>query len=131
MKGTVKFFNDMKGFVGHIGGDDFVAVTAGRDMDFLCSLLTDRFDNEIRQFHDDETIMKGSYECRDRNGDLNSFSLLSLSIAVVCTCKNHFKSYAELTLNFLIQNPVMMICLILSADSKLELSDRFPFFWTW
>lgn len=88
---------DTKAFVGHVGGDDFVAVCAFHNVEELCRQIVARFDREALGFHDQDTRTKGFYESRDRLGNVQRFSLLSLSIAVVSTVSRSFESYAHLT----------------------------------
>ncbi|MBF0100794.1 MAG: EAL and GGDEF domain-containing protein [Desulfobacterales bacterium] len=87
---------DMRSFLGHIGGDDFVGICGANNISQLCERILERFDHEIRLFHDDKTIALGYYESRDRLGEMQRFPLLSLSIAVVSTSEKKFSSYGHL-----------------------------------
>ncbi len=87
---------DYSSFVGHIGGDDFIAVCKCDYLENLCIGAIERFENEKKKFHDANTIQKGGYESRDRNGNLCEFPLPALSIAVVGVCDNRFDSYENL-----------------------------------
>ncbi len=87
---------DLNGFVGHVGGDDFVAVCRFQELRTLCRELVDRFDQEIQTFHDEETVQNGYYVCLDRKGRTCRFPLLALSIAVVSNARRHFKTYGHL-----------------------------------
>lgn len=42
---------DPKGFVGHIGGDDFVAVCRAKGVQTLCENIIEQFDHEVKRFH--------------------------------------------------------------------------------
>lgn len=88
---------DPKAFVGHVGGDDFVAVCSARNVEGLCRAILDRFDREVKGFHDAGACRDGYYESRDRQGNIMRFPLLSLSIAAVSTSGRTFESYAHLT----------------------------------
>lgn len=87
---------DLNGFVGHVGGDDFVAVCRFQELRTLCREIVDRFDREIQTFHDEETVQNGFYICQDRKGRTCRLPLLALSIAVVSNAKRHFKTYGQL-----------------------------------
>ncbi len=87
---------DFNGFVGHVGGDDFVLVCRGQGVETLCRNMLDRFDEEVKTFHNAEAVRKGFYEAPDRRGELKGFPLLSLSLAVVSTRNRVIVSYGQL-----------------------------------
>lgn len=87
---------DYKGFVGHVGGDDFVIVCRAQGVETLCRRILDRFDEEAKTFHDAETVRRGYYEGSDRRGTPRHFPLLSLSLAVVSTLSRVIVSYGQL-----------------------------------
>lgn len=90
------FTCDPEGFVGHIGGDDFVAVCRPPDIDELCKTIIDDFDRGIKAFHGTDAAEKGFYESINRQGQVEKFSLASLSIGVVTNRYRSFDSYAAL-----------------------------------
>lgn len=87
-----------RGFVGHVGGDDFVAVCESEDARDACDFVIRRFDSEIRHFHDSAVVANGYYESRDRFDKTRRFGLLSLSVAVVKASGQRFGSYGALAL---------------------------------
>lgn len=87
---------DAKGFVGHIGGDDFVFVVRASDVEQLCERILSDFRSKIGQFHEPQCVERGYYEAVDRQGTPRYFPLLSLSIAVVTNKERVFQSYAHL-----------------------------------
>ncbi len=87
---------DTSGFVGHIGGDDFVFVVRASDVQQLCEDILKEFQARIGQFHDPQSVERGFYESLDREGHVRTFPLLSLSIAVVTNKERVFQSYAHL-----------------------------------
>jgi len=88
---------DTEGFVGHIGGDDFIAVCRPGNIRNLCEDVLQSFSQGIRDFFDAETIKKGYYQSVDRKGKNRRYPLLSLSIGVVSTGVRHIGSYGELS----------------------------------
>lgn len=70
-------------FLGHIGGDDFVAITTPDRVDKICNLLIQGFDQGIQKFYSNEDRERGFVVTIDRRGREQVFPLLSLSIAVV------------------------------------------------
>lgn len=87
---------DTEGFVGHIGGDDFIAVCRPGDIESLCKDILRSFIQGIQVFFDAETIKKGYYRAVDRGGKNKRYPLLSLSIGVVNTGVRAISSYGEL-----------------------------------
>lgn len=72
-----------EGFVGHVGGDDFVFMSSPRTMDAICRAVIRRFDLVIPDFYDEEDRARGYIDSVDRRGNRDQFPLMTLSIAVV------------------------------------------------
>jgi diguanylate cyclase (GGDEF)-like protein len=87
---------DNSAFVGHVGGDDFVAVCRTGHVDALCRSLITRFQYEIKQFHDEQSVARKFYTSYDRLGRKRQYRLLTISIAVVTTEHRAFDSYGHL-----------------------------------
>jgi diguanylate cyclase (GGDEF)-like protein len=71
------------GFVGHVGGDDFVFMSVPSAMDVICQTVLKRFDLVIQDFYDEEDRARGYIDSVDRRGEREQFPIMSLSIAVV------------------------------------------------
>jgi GGDEF domain-containing protein len=56
---------DDEGFVGHIGGDDFVAITDADAAEAFCKTVIDRFDDGILDYYDTADALKGYIEVTD------------------------------------------------------------------
>ena len=87
---------DLRGFLGHVGGDDFVAVCRAQGIETICKTILNRFDEEVKQFHDEETVQRGFFESNNRAGESRRYRLLSLTIGVVTTNHRIFGSYGHL-----------------------------------
>ncbi|WP_431028973.1 GGDEF domain-containing protein [Lysinibacillus sp. LZ02] len=83
------FINMPNMFLGHIGGDDFVAIVPHYDVAPLCSNIIEAFDQNIRKFYDDFHLHQNLL-VPGRNGELEPFTVSSLSVAVVT---NEYKQY--------------------------------------
>ncbi len=83
-------------FVGHIGGDDFVAIVAETDYDKLCQDIIEEFDRDVLNFYTEEDIEKGYIEVANRRGIIEQFPLTSISIGVVEIDYGRFKSTLEI-----------------------------------
>ncbi|MFO0707122.1 MAG: diguanylate cyclase [Nitrospira sp.] len=72
-----------EGFVGHVGGDDFVFMSHPDRIDAICETVIKRFDLVIPDFYDREDRLRGYIDSVDRKGNREQFPMMSLSIAVV------------------------------------------------
>ncbi len=72
-----------EGFVGHIGGDDFVFMCDPKVVDGICQTLIKRFDLVIPDFYDPEDRARGHIDSVDRRGNQEQVPIMTLSIAVV------------------------------------------------
>ena len=88
-------FNQI-GFVGHIGGDDFIAIVPYKDTEALCQQIIARFDKGIKSFYNEADIENGYIEIANRKGIVEKFPLVSISIAVVVADKNRFDNIFEI-----------------------------------
>ena len=83
-------------FVGHIGGDDFVAIVPGTNCEKLCQNIISYFDNNVSKYFTDEDIERGYIEVANRKGIIEQFPLTSLSIGVVVADKSRFHNILEI-----------------------------------
>jgi diguanylate cyclase (GGDEF)-like protein len=79
-------------FIGHIGGDDFMAVFRSENWLERCRRLIRRFDEEIAAFYDVEDRRKGGLTCENRDGSRRFFPFVSLSVGAVHSCCGPFDS---------------------------------------
>lgn len=84
-------------FVGHIGGDDFVAIVDGSvNHDNICQNIIAEFDKEILKYFNDDDIERGYVEVCNRKGVIEEFPLTSISIGVVVADKKRFTNILEI-----------------------------------
>ncbi len=83
-------------FIGHIGGDDFVAIVPGLSCEKLCQNILAYFDNKVKRYFTDEDIEKGYIEVANRKGIIEQFPLTSLSIGVVVADTGRFANILEI-----------------------------------
>jgi diguanylate cyclase (GGDEF)-like protein len=67
-------------WTGHIGGDDFVMVTAATAAEDLCEAIVKRFDRDVRDLYDPADAERGTVRITDRLGRELEYPLLSVSI---------------------------------------------------
>jgi len=94
---NIHTIDDSDVFVGHIGGDDFVAIVDGNvDHDEICQSIIAEFDNEILKYFNEEDIERGYIEVSNRRGIIEEFPLTSISIGVVVADKRRFSNILEI-----------------------------------
>ena len=96
LKASINRWDEGEGFLGHVGGDDFVLVCRAGQVACLCETIIREFDDGIKQFHDNATFERGYYISRDRKGRPDHYPLLSVSIAALTTENRRFNSYGHL-----------------------------------
>jgi diguanylate cyclase (GGDEF)-like protein len=83
------------GFVGHVGGDDFVVVLPPDVADVAAARICERFNDEVASFYDRADLERGYVEVEDRQGKLQRFGLIAISIGVATTERRKFSHYGE------------------------------------
>ena len=83
-------------FVGHIGGDDFIAILPIVDCEKVCESIIANFDSEVEKFFTEEDVEKGYIEVANRKGVIEQFPLTSISIGVVEADKGRFTNVLEI-----------------------------------
>ncbi len=83
-------------FVGHIGGDDFVAIISKTNYDEICQNIISEFDEEILDYFTEEDRKRGYIEVANRRGILEDFPLTSISIGVVEVEPKRFDNILEI-----------------------------------
>src|SRR6266487_1040428 len=84
-----------QGFVGHVGGDDFLLIVSPDLAEPVSAKLCDRFDQLVPHLYDATDLERGSIEVKDRQGNLKSFPFLTLSIGIASTEARRFSHYGE------------------------------------
>ncbi|MGB2578463.1 diguanylate cyclase (GGDEF)-like protein [Elusimicrobium simillimum] len=85
---------DKDGFVGHIGGDDFIAVCAFDYADDVAKEIISVFDQKSPYFYNDEDRAQGYMISHDRKGEEQQFPFLSIGIGIVHNTKRPITSFA-------------------------------------
>ncbi|MFQ6133129.1 MAG: response regulator [Armatimonadota bacterium] len=83
-------------FVGHIGGDDFVAVTTPDRARPICERCVAIFDERIPEFYDQADRERGYIVSRHRTGEKAQFKLMTISAAMVSSDEARIESPHEL-----------------------------------
>ena len=83
-------------FVGHIGGDDFIAIVPSIEVDKVCQSIIMEFDRNVTKFFTDDDLERGYIEVSNRKGIIEQFALTSISIGVVIGEKGRFSNILEI-----------------------------------
>jgi diguanylate cyclase (GGDEF)-like protein len=79
-------------FVGHVGGDDFVALAPAEEAEDLAERMIRCFDEAVPTLYDTEDRARGSIQARDRRGTLRRIPFATLSIGIVSATPGRFES---------------------------------------
>ena len=83
-------------FIGHIGGDDFIAIVPSTEVDEVCQSIIANFDKDVEKFFTEDDLRKGYIEVANRKGIMEQFTLTSISIGAVIVDKNRFANILEI-----------------------------------
>lgn len=83
-------------FVGHIGGDDFVAITSNIECENICQDIILEFDKGVLKYFNEDDVEKGYLEVPNRKCVIEQFPLTSVSIGVVVVDKGRFHNVLEI-----------------------------------
>jgi GGDEF domain-containing protein len=86
-----------QGFVGHIGGDDFIFIIPTDAVNEVCSEIIDVFDTLIPFQYSEQDRRAGYFFGKDRRGQLHRVPLMTLSIGVVTNERRHFTHAAQVS----------------------------------
>lgn len=83
-------------FIGHIGGDDFIAIVNKRDSYDVVTDIIKQFDEDVLQYFTKEDIEKGYLEVSNRRGIIELFPITSLSLGIVEVTNKRFTNILEI-----------------------------------
>jgi PleD family two-component response regulator len=94
---VVKGMCGARGFVGHIGGDDFILVLSLDMTDPCCSEIVSVFDALIPFQYSDADRRAGYFFGKDRRGQLHKVPFMTLSIGIVTNERRRFTHPAQVS----------------------------------
>ena len=86
-----------RGFVGHIGGDDFIFVIPAEAISPVCSEVLEVFDSLVPLQYNDQDRRAGYFFGKDRRGQLHRVPLMTLSIGIVTNRHRRFAHPAQVS----------------------------------
>jgi diguanylate cyclase (GGDEF)-like protein len=88
-------FDPAEGFVGHVGGDDFVAVVNPDIAEQVAKRICERFDGSRSGFYESEDLDRGFIRMEDRKGEMQDVPLVGISVGIATTARRAFAHYGE------------------------------------
>ena len=85
------------GFVGHIGGDDFIFIIPVGAVQSVCAEIVEVFDLLVPFQYSESDRRAGYYFGKDRRGQLHRVPLMTISIGVVTNDRRPFTSAAQVS----------------------------------
>ncbi len=94
---VVKGLLGPRGFVGHIGGDDFIFIIPCDAIPDVCGEVLEVFDTLIPYQYNEQDRRAGYYFGKDRRGQLHRVPLMTLSIGIVTNQHRRFAHPAQVS----------------------------------
>lgn len=94
---VVKGLLGPNGFVGHIGGDDFIFIIPATEIPPVCTEILDVFDTLVPLQYNEQDSRAGYFFGKDRRGQLHRVPLMTLSIGIVTNRHRVFAHPAEVS----------------------------------
>ena len=94
---VVKGMLGARGFVGHIGGDDFIFIVPATEISMVCTEILSVFDTLIPLQYSDQDRRAGYFFGKDRRGQLHRVPLMTLSIGIVTNRNRKFTHPAQVS----------------------------------
>jgi diguanylate cyclase (GGDEF)-like protein len=88
-------FGPSDGFVGHVGGDDFVAVVDPDVAEQVAKRICEQFDGSRSGFYESEDLDRGFIRMEDRKGVMQDVPLVAISVGIATTARRAFAHYGE------------------------------------
>jgi diguanylate cyclase (GGDEF)-like protein len=84
-------------FIGHIGGDDFFAITSPDKAEDIAKKIISDFDKVSSKFFDENDRVKGYIETKGRDGQIHKFGFVTISIGIITNLHKEFHHTAEIS----------------------------------
>jgi diguanylate cyclase (GGDEF)-like protein len=86
-----------RGFVGHIGGDDFIFIIPASAVNETCGEIVFIFDSLVPYQYSEQDRRAGYFFGKDRRGQLHRVPLMTVSIGVVSNERRQFATAAQVS----------------------------------
>ncbi|HVL65117.1 MAG TPA: response regulator [Actinomycetota bacterium] len=86
---------DATAFVGHIGGDDFVALVHPDNAEEVAADVIAAWDERAPALYEEPDLARGYVEVADRRGEVRRFPVTTVSIGIASTARRKISSHWE------------------------------------
>jgi len=83
-------------YLGHVGGDDFIMISAPETVGDIVREVVSQFESTVRALYDEDDAARGWIDVEDRRGRTHRFGLLTLSIGVATTLGQQVEDHRRL-----------------------------------
>ena len=83
------------GFVGHVGGDDFVVVVRPEAAEDVAKGICEAFESAKIEFYEPDDLERGFVRIEDRKGVMQDIPLVAISIGIASSARRPFAHYGE------------------------------------
>ncbi len=90
MQEVIQQYGKNGDFLGHIGGDDFVAVLDYENAKKIGKEIIKKFDEKISDFYIEEDIKNGGIRIANRRGKIEKFPIMTITVAMI---SNRYRKY--------------------------------------
>lgn len=92
---AIRSLRERGGYVGHVGGDDFVLCLPLSECEGTCAQIIGNFDLIVPTFYNEEDRTRGYIDAQDRQGKVVRFPLMTLTLGVVPNEQGRLRHYGE------------------------------------
>ncbi|MDR3305443.1 MAG: response regulator [Clostridiales Family XIII bacterium] len=95
LRDQVALWGNGDDFVGHIGGDDFIMISTPDKAGKICDEVIVEFDEKVLNFYNEEDRNIGCITTKNRKGEVDTFPLMSISLAIITNEHRELNSAVE------------------------------------
>ena len=92
---AVSRYEDGNVFVGHVGGDDFIAILDPDASETAAKEIIQSWDGQIRTLYDPEDVARGYIEVADRRSQMHRFPITTVSIGIASNAHRPIHNHWE------------------------------------
>ena len=93
---SVKSLGNSDDFIANIGGDDFIIITSSKDDEEISKKIIAEFDKRILALYNSIDKERGYIVSKSRLGEVHTYPIMTISIAMVSNEKRSFSCAPEL-----------------------------------
>lgn len=96
MRDAIQKYGTKGDFLGHIGGDDFVAIVSYENARKIGKEIIKQFDANIGDFYSEEDMKNGYVKIPNRKGRMEKYPLMTITVAMISNKIRKYDSVLEL-----------------------------------